>query len=86
MQLSKSKHKPLWPRGKSVMPLSLASMLLLVTLTGCASRQPKPDVDCPQPVPIPASLKESSLPDAQTYSTEARTWFDEVSSYLNGLR
>ena len=34
----------------------------------------------------PASLKESSLPAAQALSSEAQSWFDEVSSFLSGLR
>lgn len=64
----------------------LASMILALILSGCASNPTPPAVDCPQPVPVPASLKESSLPDAQTLSSEARSWFDEVSSFLSGLR
>lgn len=64
----------------------LASTILALILSGCASKQPTLAVDCPQPVPVPASLKESSLPDAQTLSSEARSWFDEVSSFLSGLR
>ncbi len=64
----------------------LALMTLALILSGCASKQPMLSVDCPQPMPVPATLKESSLPDAQAYSTEARSWFDEVSSFLSGLR
>lgn len=43
-------------------------------------------VECPQPAPLPAALSESSLPDAQTLSSEAQTWFAEVSSFLSELR
>ena len=43
-------------------------------------------VDCPQPPAVPATLKESSLPSVQTFSSEAQTWFEEVSSFLSGLR
>ena len=64
----------------------LALVTCLATLTGCASRPTQPAVDCPQPPTLPATLKESALPDAQTYSTEAQTWFEEVSNYLSGLR
>ena len=64
----------------------LASMILALILSGCASNPTPPAVDCPQPVPVPASLKESSLPDARNLSSEARSWFDEVSSFLSGLR
>ena len=77
---------PLSRRGKSVTKLWLMSIVCLMTLTGCASKQPTLAVDCPQPVPVPATLKESSLPDAQTLSSEAQSWFDEVSSFLSGLR
>lgn len=86
MLTNKSRLKPLWWLGRSVMPLLLALVFLLVMLGGCASKQPTLAVDCPQPVPVPATLKESSLPDAQTLSSEAKSWFDEVSSFLSGLR
>ncbi len=36
--------------------------ILALILSGCASKQPTLAVDCPQPVPVPATLKESSLP------------------------
>lgn len=55
-------------------------------LGGCASRPPTLAVDCPHPPVVPATLKESSLPAAQTYSKEARSWFEEVSNYLSALR
>jgi len=79
-------HRAWWMRGKLGTRRLLASMILALILSGCASKQPTLAVDCPQPVPVPASLKESSLPDAQAYSKEARSWFDEVSSFLSGLR
>lgn len=68
------------------MPHWLALVTCLATLTGCAVRPTQPAVDCPQPVQVPATLKESSLPDAQAYSKEARSWFEEVSNYLSALR
>ena len=86
MLTNKSRLKPLWRLGRSVMPLLLALVFLLVMLGGCASKQPTLAVDCPQPVPVPASLSESNLPAAQTYSKEARSWFEEVSNYLSALR
>ena len=64
----------------------LVPMILALILSGCASRPPMQSVDCPQLPAVPATLKESSLPAAQTYSKEARSWFDEVSSFLSGLR
>lgn len=77
---------PLSRRGKSVIKLWLMSSVCLMTLTGCASKQPTLAVDCPHPPVVPATLKESSLPAAQTYSKEARSWFEEVSNYLSALR
>lgn len=79
-------HRVLWMRGKPGTRRLLASTILALILSGCASKQPTLAVDCPQPVPVPATLKESSLPDAQAYSKEARSWFGEVSSFLSGLR
>ena len=64
----------------------LVPMILALILSGCASKQPPPAVDCPQSPQVPATLKESSLPDARTYSAEAQAWFDEVSTFLSELR
>lgn len=77
----------LWSRrGKSAMRHLLVSITLLATLSGCASKPTPPAVDCPQSPQVPAALKESSLPDAQTLSSEAQSWFDEVSTFLSELR
>ncbi len=79
-------HRVLLMRGKPGTRRLLAPMILALILSGCASKQPTLAVDCPQPVPVPATLKESALPDAQTLSSEAQSWFDEVSTFLSGLR
>ena len=79
-------HRVLLMRGKPGTRRLLAPMILALILSGCASKQPMLAVDCPQAPKIPASLSESSSPDAQAYSKEARSWFDEVSNYLSALR
>lgn len=79
-------HRVLLMRGKPGTRRLLAPMILLATLSGCASNPPTLAVDCPQAPQVPAMLKESSLPDARTYSAEAQAWFDEVSTFLSGLR
>lgn len=79
-------HRAWWMRWRPGTRRLLESTILALILSGCASKQPTLAVDCPQPVPVPATLKESSLPDAQTYSKEARSWFEEVSNYLSALR
>ena len=79
-------HRAWWMRGRPGTVRLLAPMILALILSGCASKQPTLAVDCPQPVPVPATLKESSLPAAQALSSEAQSWFDEVSSFLSGLR
>ena len=79
-------HRAWWMRGRLGTRRLLVPMILALILSGCASKQPTLAVDCSQPVQVPATLKESNLPDAQTYSTEAQTWFEEVSNYLSGLR
>lgn len=86
MQLSKNRLKSLWPHGKSVMPLSLVLIACLVTLSGCASKQPTLAVDCPRSVQIPATLKESSLPEVQSLSNEAQSYFKDVSDFLRELQ
>lgn len=79
-------HRVLLMRGKPGTRRLLAPMILALILSGCASKQPTLAVDCPHPPVVPATLKGSSLPAAQTYSKEARSWFEEVSNYLSGLR
>ncbi len=68
------------------MPHWLALVTCLATLTGCAVNPPPPAVACPQSPQVPATLKESSLPDAQALSSEAQNWFGEVSTFLSELR
>ena len=63
----------------------LVPMILALILSGCASKQPTLAVDCPQPPAVPATLKESSLPDAQDCSNEVRAWLDDVQSFLSAL-
>lgn len=79
-------HRAWWMRGRCAMPHLLVPMILALILSGCASKPPMQSVDCPQLPAVPATLKESSLPDAQAYSKEARSWFEEVSSFLSELR
>lgn len=79
-------HRAWWMRGRCAMPHLLASTILLVTLTGCAVKPTPPAVDCPQPAPVPASLSESSLPAAQTYSNEVASFLSEVQGFLSALR
>ena len=86
MRKRKCSTSRLWPHGKRGTGPCLASLILVLMLTGCASKQPMQSVDCPQLSAVPATLKESSLPDAQTLSSEAQSWFDEVSTFLSGLR
>lgn len=46
----------------------------------------KQAADAKRRLAVPATLKESSLPDARTLSSEAQSWFDEVSTFLSELR
>ena len=79
-------HRAWLKRGRPGTRRLLASTILALILSGCASKQPTLAVDCPQRPAVPATLKESSLPDAQTLSSEAQSWFDEVSTFLSELR
>ena len=79
-------HRVLLMRGKPGTRRLLAPMILALILSGCASKQPTLAVDCPHPPVVPATLKESSLPDAQALSSEAQNWFGEVSTFLSELR
>ncbi len=73
-------------RGRNVMPLTLVCATCLLMLTGCASRQMQSSVSCPEPVTLPASVSDSKLPDAQSYSQEVADYLSEVSSYLKALQ
>ena len=79
-------HRAWLKRGRCAMPHLLALVTCLATLTGCASRPTLPAVDCPQPAPVPASLSESSLPDAQAYSNEVASFLSEVQGFLSALQ
>lgn len=68
------------------MPHWLGLMICLATLTGCASRPTPPAVDCPELVRIPASLARSSLPEVQALSSEAQSYFKDVSDFLRELQ
>ena len=86
MLTNKSRLKPLWRLGRSVMPLLLALVFLLVMLGGCSSKQPTLAVDCPQPVQIPASLSESASSEVQSLSSEVQVYLNDVSNWLKELR
>lgn len=79
-------HRAWWMRGRCAMPLLATSMICLASLSGCASKPTPPAVECPQPAPLPASLSESSLPDAQAYSNEVASFLSEVQGFLSELR
>lgn len=79
-------HRAWWMRGRSAIPLLLAPMILALILSGCASKPPMQSVDCPQLPAVPATLKESSLPDAQAYSNEVASFLSEVQGFLSALQ
>ena len=64
----------------------LASMILALILSGCASNPTPPAVDCPQPVQIPASLSESASSEVQSLSSEVQVYLNDVSNWLKELR
>lgn len=66
--------------------LAHASDPCLLTLSGCASNPTPPAVDCPQPPQVPASLARSSLPEVQALSSEAQSYFKDVSDFLRELQ
>ena len=74
------------PRGKSVTRRWLSLLTCGLMLSGCAAKQPPPSVLCPEPAPVPAQLKESSLPAAQTYSRKVSIWAQKVQDFLKELR
>ena len=64
-----------------------AALARIDDLTGDVDRvRREAAVDSPQPAPVPASLSESSLPAAQTYSNEVASFLSEVQGFLSALR
>lgn len=70
-------------RVRSCLPLLLSATALL---SGCASSpMPPPVQECPEPVPVPAELARSALPDAQACSRGVLRWLEDVRDFLSGL-
>ena len=76
----------LWPRGKPETRRLLMLTACGMLLTGCAVKPPPPAVSCPEPVPVPAQLKESSLPEVRSWSDDAQRFLSEARDWLKGLR
>lgn len=74
------------PLGRSATRRLLSLLTCALILSGCAAKQPPPSVLCPEPAPVPAQLKESSLPDAQIYSRKVSIWAQKVQDFLKELR
>ena len=79
-------HRVLLMRGKPGTRRLLAPMILALILSGCASNPTPLAVDCPQPPQVPASLARSSLPEVQALSSEAQSYFKDVSAFLRELQ
>lgn len=79
-------HRVWLTHGRRAMRHLLALVTCLAILTGCASKQPTLAVDCPQSPLVPATLKESSLPEVQSLSNEAQSYFKDVSDFLRELQ
>lgn len=62
--------------------------VFVLMLAGCASRpteQVLVSAPCPEPTALPASVTESSLPDARDFSARVQNWLEKVRDYLSGL-
>ncbi len=68
--------------GIRLSALVLSLPICVLMLTGCATKPLPLSVNCPEPAPLPAHLKESCLPDAQACSREAQTWLSDVKTWL----
>lgn len=79
-------RRPSSSHGKSGTVLSLLLLTCLTSLAGCASKPIEPDVNCPEPTQIPATLSEPSFPHAQAYSNEVQSFLQEVADWLKTLR
>ena len=74
------------PRGRSATALLLSLLTCALMLSGCAAKQTPPSVLCPEPPPVPAQLKESSLPEVRSWSDDVRSFLIEAKAWLGELQ
>ena len=86
MRVSLRTLVPSWPHGRRVIVRSLTLTTCLTSLAGCATKPPAPSVSCPEPVPIPAALAASSLPEVRSLSLEVRSFLADAETWLKGLQ
>lgn len=75
-----------WTLGTALLPWLILCVLMLA---GCASRpteQVLVSAPCPEPTALPASVTETSLPDARDYSARVQTWLEKVRDLLSELQ
>lgn len=77
---------PSWRPGKPVTALLLTLPICLMSLSGCASKPIAQSVSCPEPVPIPAGLAASNLPEVRSLSLEARSFLVDAETWLKELQ
>lgn len=72
--------------GKRGTVLLLMLTTCLASLAGCATKPPAQSVSCPEPVPIPAPLAASNLPEVRSLSNEVRNYLNDAADWLSGLQ
>ena len=72
--------------GRLVTVLWLTLPICLMSLSGCASKPIAQSVSCPEPVPIPAGLAASNLPEVLSLSLEVRSFLAGAETWLKGLQ
>ena len=71
--------KSLWLR-KMRLPLLVATLSIFgLMLSGCAAPT---KIVCEEPRPLPDEMSRPLLPDARSYSSDVRTFLQEVESWL----
>lgn len=73
-------------RGKSAIVRVVTLCASMAILTGCATKPPPSDVNCPEPPPIPAHLADPASPNARAYSQEVQSYLSEVQTSLKRWR
>ena len=71
--------KSLWLR-KMRLPLLVATLSIFgLMLSGCAAPT---KIVCEEPRPLPDEMSRPLLPDARSYSSDVRTFLQEVEAWL----
>ena len=86
VQKNRTRRSSWRTHGTITKRLVLSLSIFGLMLTGCASKPTVIAPDCPQSVPIPATLLESDSPAAQGFSKKVQDYLQKVQNFLSESR